>query len=160
MKRFLKSAIAIVMTLLFAFGGTMSAFAAEVAPEGTEVPNGVEAVVLDNTTDAVARTGAGNHYPYRNNGLVTNATEWRTVAYSTNGFDCTVYVEIHNTLVINGFQVAPAGVRLLGKNGNVVWEESSAIAGQGHRNLWCGSDVYKIQIKNVAGSGSAYAWEA
>ena len=38
-------------------------------------------------------------------------------------------------------------VRMLDRNGNVVWEEMSAIGADGVRTFWCGPDVRKIQVK-------------
>ena len=59
----------------------------------------------------------------------------------------------------SGLQVVPSNIRMLGKNGNVLWEESGAIAGQGSRIFICGSDVYTIQIKPQSGTGAAYAYQ-
>jgi hypothetical protein len=38
-------------------------------------------------------------------------------------------------------------VRMLGQNGNVIWEEYGAVGYNGTREFWCGSDVYAIQTR-------------
>lgn len=46
-------------------------------------------------------------------------------------------------------------IRMLDSSGNVVWEEYGAIDYSGSRTFWCGSNVYRIQIrvsgKNIVG---------
>lgn len=38
-------------------------------------------------------------------------------------------------------------VRMLDRDGDVVWEEMGAIEADGVRTFWCGPDVRKIQVK-------------
>ena len=102
------------------------------------------ALVVGITMPALA---AGNNTYYS---IDTN-TKWKTVAKSTNGFDCKVRIFNHNAAV------ARSDVKMLGKNGNVVWQESGALPGYAERIFDCGSDVYEIQVKTQSGLGSAYA---
>ena len=100
-----------------------------------------------------------NSYPYPSMGraLVTT-TSWKKIAESNTGFGCNVYIKCSNTAT-SGFGVVPSDIRMLGKNNNIVWEESGAIPGQGSRIFICGKDVYEIQIRTQAGQGTAYAYE-
>lgn len=127
-------AIAVAMTMC----STMPAFAAMAPDSGIATPY-------------------SNSYPYQFNRLATS-TSWKTIASSTTGFNCNVYIECWNTTT-SGTVVAPCDIRMLSKNGNVVWEEKGAINGVGHRIFWCGSDVYTIQIKTQAGHGTARAYQ-
>lgn len=38
-------------------------------------------------------------------------------------------------------------VRMLDRDGDVVWEEMAAIEADGVRTFWCGPDVRKLQVK-------------
>lgn len=129
-------AIAVVMTMC----STMPAFAATEPDSGVAVPY-------------------SNSFPYSSvaKALVTT-TSWKTIASSTTGFNCNVYIKCSNT-ALSGWTVVPSDIRMLGKNGNVVWEEKGAIAGLGDRVFYCGSDVYTIQIRTQSGSGTAYAYQ-
>ena len=90
------------------------------------------------------------------NGTVIN-TSWKTVATSTSGFNCNVYIKCMNTAFLpNSWTVSPTDIRMLNKSGNVIWQESGAVAGLGERVFWCGSNVYTIQARCQVGSGSSY----
>ncbi|MCI8548723.1 MAG: hypothetical protein HFJ38_07570 [Bacilli bacterium] len=128
-------AIAAVMTMCY----TMPAFAATAPDNGIATPY-------------------SNSYPYSSTKMLVTSTSWKTIASSTTGFNCNVYIKCKNTS-LSGWTVVPCDIRMLGKNGNALWEEKGAIAGLGDRVFSCGSDVYTIQIKTQAGSGTAYAYQ-
>ena len=140
MKKKFSILLTVVMSLAMAFGsiGTV-AFAAEL-----DTP--VEEEEIEEAT----------YY----NGTVINTT-WKTVAVASSGFNCNVYIECMNTAFLpDTWTVSPTDIRMLGSNGNVVWEESGAVPGLGNRTFWCGSDVYTIQAKCQVGSGSLYIHQA
>lgn len=85
---------------------------------------------------------AANSY----NGTITTSTSWKTLATSTTGFNCNVAV-FNSSTGTDGLGILRADIRMLGKNGNVIWEETKACPGYGTRIFRCGPDVYKIQIK-------------
>ena len=97
---------------------------------------------------------AANSY----NGTITTSTSWKTLATSTTGFNCNVAV-VNSSTGTDGLGILRADIRMLGKSGNVVWEESKACPGYGTRIFWCGPDVYKIQINVAHSSGTAWAYE-
>lgn len=135
------------LILAMCFGCTSNAFAAESSGESAA------------TSDYNIVTPYANRYPYPSagNALSIN-TSWKTIASSTTGFNCDVWIGSYNTGTI-GLVVAPSDIRMLGRSGNVVWQESGAVAGNGaQRQFWCGSDVYTIQIKTQTGTGMAYAY--
>lgn len=147
MKHTLKNILTIVLLLLFTFCNTTSALAYE-TPTKLSV------------CTAEMYSSSGNVYPYpAGHQVLTTNTSWQTIAYSTKGFNCNVYVKCNNTATV-GLKVVPCDVQMLDKNGNVLWSENGAIAGLGSRTFWCGSDVYKIQIRTQAGKGTAFAYEA
>lgn len=92
---------------------------------------------------------------YANGGTYAISTEWTEVLSSSTGLGCNVYISCKNT-IISGGKVVPTDIQMLGKSGNVIWEESGAIPGQGSRIFICGNDVYKIRLKTQAGLGTAY----
>lgn len=101
---------------------------------------------------ATAFAAGSNHYPYTaSNRLRTNASNWQTIAYSDNGFNCKVYIECSN-----GYVTSNSNIQMLDRNGNVIWKETGAQPGSGSRVYECGSNVYTIQIMNQVGTG--YAW--
>lgn len=100
----------------------------------------------------------GNNYPYTSSRQLQTTTSWKTLATSTKGFDCNVFIKCENTVFV-GLRIAKNHVRMLDKNGNILWEESGAIKGSAQRIFKCGSDVYTIQIRTEAGKGLAYAYE-
>ena len=57
---------------------------------------------------------------------------------------------------LDELHVVGTNIRMLGKSGNVIWSENEAVAGQGSRVFWCGSDIYTIQASPKAGSGVIY----
>ena len=149
MKRIFKSTIIAILVVAM-LSSTMPLFALAATPEATTPEPDVEVTSL---------VMGGNTYPYFTAGdaLVTN-TSWQTIATSTTGFNCNVYIRCYNTAIV-GLRAARSSIRMLGKSGNVVWEEAGAIAGEGYRIFACGSDVYTIQIKTEAGKGTAYAYQ-
>ena len=93
-------------------------------------------------------------------GTVIN-TSWKTIATSSPGFNCNVYIKCMNTTFLpNSWTVSPTDIRMLGKNGKVIWSESSAVPGQGNRTFWCGSDVYTILARCQTGTGTIYIRQA
>ena len=70
-------------------------------------------------------------------------TTWKTVYSSTTGFNRNVAITCYNTSTHTN------DIRMLGSNGQVVWTEDGAIDYSGSRTFWCGSDVYKIQLRNT-----------
>lgn len=107
-------------------------------------------LLIGTTTTAFA----ANSY----NGTITTSTSWKTLATSTTGFNCNVAI-FNSSTGTDGLGILRADIRMLGKSGNVVWQESKACPGYGTRIFWCGSDVYKIQIKVAHSSGTAKAYE-
>lgn len=100
----------------------------------------------------------GNNYPYNSSKQLQTSTSWKTVASSTKGFNCNVMIKCENTVFV-GFHISRNHIRMLGKNGNILWEEEGAIDGSSKRIFKCGSDVYTIQIRTESGKGLAYAYE-
>ena len=135
------------------FGSVVSVSAAEVSPD-TPITQEVEESI----------STYANSFPYTSyaNALPIN-TSWKTIATSTTGFNGHVRIYCRNISILSDGSVAKGIVRLLDKNGNVLWTSSdaSSVPGQGSYSYWCGSDVYKIQIKTQAGGGSAWTqWES
>ena len=89
---------------------------------------------------------------------INTSTTWKTLATSTTGFNKNVTVFNWSTGT-DGLGILRADIRLLGKNGNVVWSESKSCPGYGTRVYWCGTDVYTIQIKVLSGGGTARAYK-
>lgn len=77
-----------------------------------------------------------------------SSKSWTTIATSTTGFNCNVYIFATNTAV------SGTDIRMLGKNGNVLWSENNAISFNSNRIFRCGSDVYTIQARARSGSAS------
>ena len=148
MKHILKSAITSTLALALLLSSSMLTQAAEVS--GAE-PNDA---IVSNDIDGGISTYSNS---FQNGTVIT--TSWKTVATSTTGFDCNVYIKCMNTGMI-GWQVSPTDIRMLDRNGNVVWSENGAVAGQGNRTFWCGSNVYKIQARTQTGSGTIYIRQA
>ena len=90
-------------------------------------------------------------------GTITTSTSWKTLATSTSGFNRNVTV-FNSSATLDGLGPIRADIRMLGRNGNVVWQENKACPGYGERTFWCGSDVYEIQIKLANGYGTARAY--
>lgn len=78
---------------------------------------------------------------------------YTTVATSTTGFNRNIRISCNN---INVFH--HNDVRMLDRNGNVIWEEYGAVAYNGSRRFWCGSNVYQVQVRvalqNVLGAAT------
>lgn len=143
----IKRILGIALILVMCLSCTLNAFAAECSNEPAII-SGYD----DITTYA-------NKYPYPSagNALSIN-TSWKTIASSTTGFNCNVWIASYNLGTI-GLSIAPSDIRMLDKSGNVLWQESGAVAGTGaQRQFWCGSDVYTIQIRTQTGTGTAYAY--
>lgn len=99
-----------------------------------------------------AFAAGNNNYKYtQSHKLHTNDNTWQTIATSTNGFDC--WVRITNN---NSYPNTYSSIKMLGRNGETLWEKEDAIPGFNYADFECGSDVYTIQVKNVYGDG--YAW--
>ena len=92
-------------------------------------------------------------------GTIITSTSYKTIAYSTNGFNRNVKVFNASTST-DGLGILRADIRMLDRYGNIVWEEKKACPGYGSRVFWCGSNVYKIQIKVAYGKGTARATPA
>lgn len=145
--RMLKKVLGMALILVMSLSCTLNVFA-------TENSNNSAVITANSGIELYA-----NNYPHSSvlNGLPVT-TSWQTIASSTTGFNCTVWVGSYNTSNI-GLNVTPSDIRMLGKSGNVVWELSGALRGNGSAGeFWCGSDVYKIQIRTQKGTGTAYAY--
>lgn len=94
----------------------------------------------------------GPYYP-----TINTSTSWKTLAASTKGFNRNVAV-FNMSTGTDSIGILRADIRMLGKTGNVVWQEEKACPGSGTRIFWCGPDVYKIQIKVANSSGTARAY--
>ena len=106
----------------------------------------------DKTIEDVAVSARSNQFY---SGINVYSNTWTTIANSTTGLNCNVYVKSMNT-TLDGLRVVGTNIRMLGRNGNVLWSESEAVPGQGSRVFWCGSNIYKIQAQPKAGVGVIY----
>lgn len=106
---------------------------------------------------AIMGTTVVAHAAETYNGTIVTSTTWKTLASSTTGFNRNVTV-FNSSTGTDGLGILRADIRMLGKNGNVVWSEAKACPGYGTRQFWCGSDVYTIQIRVAHSSGTAYAY--
>lgn len=142
MKKIGKKLLSIFSVMALALSIGVPAFAAEMpSTEETQM-----SVVSENTISP-------RYNSYESAGVAIYSTKWTTIATSTTGFNCNVEV---NTL--NAALPSTNHIRMLGKGGNVVWEENSAIGFSASRVFWCGSDVYEIQIRCSSGVGTASCW--
>lgn len=150
MKRILKSTISLAIVLTLILSTNTLAYA-------TEAPT---AELYDVTSSADDASMGNTITPFSNQykSGINISTSWKTIATSTTGFGCNVYIKCMNT-TLDGLTVVPSDIRMLGKNGNVLWSENGAIPGQGSRIFVCGKDVYTIQIRTQAGVGVAYSHE-
>lgn len=157
MKRFFKNITVFAIALLMVFSSTMTALAINITNAEEKV--GVVSVGSAREYIAPVTPSSGNKFEHTSmsNALVCS-TSWKTIATSTKGFNCNVFIACMNAGTI-GLGIAPSDVRMLGRNGNVLWSESGAVRGQGQRVFKCGSDVFSIQIRTQAGSGSAWAYQ-
>lgn len=85
---------------------------------------------------------------YKGGGINVDSKSWKTIATSTTGFNCKVRVSSLGT------SISTVDIRMLGKNGKVVWSQNESFGSLGSRDYWCGSDVYKIQVKYHTGQGT------
>ena len=77
---------------------------------------------------------------------------WSTIYINNNGINANVKISvITSSLISRG-----ADVRMLGRNGEVVWIERRAIGVNGERTFWCGSDVVHLQAKAAVSDSSLY----
>lgn len=88
---------------------------------------------------------------------VNLSQSWETIAECSTGINRNITV---SSLVTgtDGIGAISPDIRMLGKNGNVVWSESKSCPGLGTREYYCGSDVYKVQIRVANGGGTARAY--
>ena len=86
--------------------------------------------------------------------IITISTGWKTVASDTNGINNNIRI---TSSVYTG--VSRIDVRMLGKNGNVIWEEQNSCPALSARVYSCGADVYTVQVKASSSSarGTVYA---
>lgn len=101
---------------------------------------------FDDVGSSSNEAGSGDDEPgdrfqsnYAINGTYTTVASMST---SGNGFNRNVTLECSN---INVFH--HNDVRMLDKYDNVIWEEYGAVGYNGTRTFWCGSNVYKIQVR-------------
>lgn len=93
------------------------------------------------------------------NETITTSSSWKTIVAAKYGLDRNVGIYNYSA-TLDGWGLSRADIRMLGKDGNVVWEEAKACPGKGSRVFWCGSDVYTIQIRVRNGYGTAHAYRA
>lgn len=153
-KKLLKATYAMALAVAVLLSSSVSTFAADISTTNEEMSEAVE-------MESVSRAGVtygGNTYPYPSvSSMLRIDTSWKTVAYSSTGFNCNVEIGSYNT-GFHGFAVAKTNIRMLAKDGRVIWEEEAAIRGDGVSRVFiCGSDVYTIQIRTQNGDGTAYA---
>ena len=141
MKKLLKKIATFTFALSLVLSSALLVQAAETPFEDSDTTQSLE---NDNS-------GISTYSEHYNNGI-TISTSWTTIATSTTGFNRNVYIKSMN-LGMDGLRVLPTDIRMLDKNGNVVWSENGAVPGQGSRTFWCGSNIYTIQAKTQASSG-------
>lgn len=142
MKHIVKSIFAFALAMMMTFGVSASAYAAT----NDEVDTAVSSVEATEETQVTPRS-------------INISTSWTTILSSSSGFNRNVTVSA-TTLTLNGLlSTVPCDIRLLGKNDKELWSKDSAVPGNGKETVfWCGSDVYKVQIRTTAGNGIASAW--
>lgn len=141
MKKILKSTCACLLIAMMSF------FVMPVSAQTNSMEN--EVVLKQNSASPRA-----NNFPYNSstNNLYVDGS-WRTIATSSTGFNCNVYI---NGLVTSNYM----DVRMLGSSGNVVWSLTNAVATYSGPGLfYCGSNVYSIQVR-CNGNGIAWAYPA
>lgn len=101
---------------------------------------------------------AATHYPYNSGNMCDiSSSSWYNIATadtSGNGIDHWVRIFNETRTVASLNREANCYVRFLGKNGDVLY--NTTMPGNSSDLFWCGSDVYKIQVKTEAGKGNAY----
>ncbi len=138
MKKFFKSSVTFIIALAMLFTtNAISTFAAE-----TSTINSESSVVMESGISPYSNDYKGHYHNI--------TTSWKTIATSTTGFNCNVYIKCYGT------DLSRLNIRMLGKNGNVVWSENGAVPGLGSRTFWCGSDVYTIQASSQSSTIGIY----
>lgn len=101
--------------------------------------------VSENAEKAIteSKVAYSNHYE---SGVIVGST-WKKVASSTTGFNCNVKIASLGTTL------GTVDVRLLGKNGNVLWTDYESFGSLAYGIYWCGPDVYQIQVKYHSSNG-------
>lgn len=140
MKNICKKILTIMTSLTLVMGLGLPVFAAEV-PENTQ-----NDITTESITEEYGISTYSNHYS--SGGVTVNSSTWTTIATSTTGFNCNVKISSLGT------SLTTVDVRMLGKNGNVVWCEYESFGSLASRVYWCGSDVYKIQVSYHSGNGT------
>lgn len=102
--------------------------------------------VSENAENSITGGTATYSNHYEGGGVVVGST-WKTVASSTTGFNCNVKISSLGTTL------GTVDVRLLGKNGNVLWSQYESFGTLGYGIYWCGADVYQIQVKYHSSNG-------
>lgn len=117
--------------------------------------NAAEPTTSESVCDEVVKTSENTISPqsntYESGGVYVTSTAWKTIATSTSGFNCNVHVYAMTN-------AAYVSIRMLDRNGNVVWSETNSVPGNQSRNFWCGSNVYKIQAKAITGNATVACW--
>lgn len=138
MKNICKKLLTSVASLALAMCLSIPTFAAE-SPENVKNDTSIA------TTSEYEISTYSNKY---SSGVYVDSKSWKTVASSTTGFNCNVEISSWGT------SVTTVDVRMLGKNGNVIWCEYESFGSLSSRVYWCGSDVYKIQVSYHSGNGT------
>lgn len=161
MKKRLRKTFAFAIALAMLVCSNLSVLAAEPTATESSVVEWIEAdkgIVTTAVNSGVSTLSNIYDYPFYPRALNIDTT-WKTIAYSTTGFGCNVAIASHNTAFV-GLSVAKTDIRMLAKDGRVIWQESGAIRGDGVNRIFvCGTDVYTIQVRTQAGTGTAVANE-
>ena len=139
MNKIKKATMALCLSMALLLGLSATAFAAEPATTKS----------VTETVSASSVSQRSNNYGY---GVAINSSRWTTFATSTTGFNCYMYV-----YSLNAYPGATTHIRMLGKNGNVLWTAYDAMPFRSENNFWCGPDVYTIQAMTSAGGSSIYS---
>lgn len=141
-KAFTKKIVTLLTVLTLAFCYCTMSFAAEIPTVETTV---------ESTISADSNGGISPHgNSYEGGGIGANSSEWTTIATSTNGFGCTVQVNVNGT--------GRVSIQMLGQNNDKLWSETGALGLVGSRQFYCGTDVHKIQVKCVSGYSRVSCW--
>lgn len=143
MKNICKEIVAIVTMITLVLSSNIAVYAAQ---------HEVDEDVCQEITKVSDNTISPRGNQYESGGVYVTSTAWRNIATSTNGFSCNVKIGAYTG------NVAYLSVRMLGRNGNVVWSETNAVAGNHSRVFWCGSDIYTIQAKATSGNATVTCW--
>lgn len=139
MKNVCKKLLTIITSLVLTMCVSVPTFATEVTKDANNN-------ITDESTNEYGISTLSNSYT--GSGVYVNSKSWKTIATSTTGFNCNVKISSLGT------SVTTVDVRMLGKSGNVIWSESESFGSLTSRVYWCGSDVYKIQVKYHSGEGT------